>query len=335
MSTFHEFESSISTNTLARAESSSALCERNLRDATVTLARVETVERSARTAAERAEELASNASEEHARAVEVAVKAEARWSVAQSPDLWRDVENARGTRDQAEVRARSLGVAAEAARADLRGAADRVEVARANLSVAEQAKVHADDVLRAFRADQRERDEAEAAREGRLMREREAIVADCAAFNAEVRRMAGPPLARAVDAAETLDAAVRELGAVLETLRPRWRALRTRMIAAKVLGPSQPPPRDVGLDADAVHVVGIAIRRALGPSRGWTWEFPLEGIISKGDLRGAEEDVVADVVKARTEAAEARRVAAPPPPVEAASAKSFIGRAWSTLTGVR
>lgn len=321
---------------LARAEDAAETCGRVRVDARTALTRAEHIERTARDASERADELAANASAEHARALGAFTAVEARWTAAQSPELWRDVENARGTRDQSEVRARSLRVACEAARADHEAAVARVTSARSELEAAERAKVRADDVLRAFRADQRERDEAEAAREGKLAREREALAVERVAFNAEARRAVVPVLARVVDAAEALDASVAELARTLDALRPRAVDLRRRLIGAGVVSATQADPRDITVATAASHVAAVAIFRALAPGRSGPWEFPLRGIIARGDIRGAEEDAIADVVKARADAAEARRIAALPRAVEAprpSPAGGFLGRAWDALTG--
>lgn len=323
---------------LAGAEAAATRCAGDVAQRSLDVTRAESIERSAREAAARADELAGNASRAHREAVEACGAVEARWSAAQSPELWREVENARGSRDQAELRARSLRVGADAARVDHEAAVTRLDAARASLDAARAAKVRADDVLRAFRRDQRERDEAEAAREGQLAREREAIAADRAAFNADLRRAAVPVLAKAVEAAEALEAATHELGALFEALRPRSRELRRRMLNAGVISSTQAPPLDITLSTAAAHVVAVGIFRALAPGRSGSWEYPLKALLARGDVRGAEDDVIADVVRSRVEALNAARAAEAasrhaPTPVPDAPQPGFLSRAWGAVRG--
>jgi hypothetical protein len=141
-------------DSLSTAESAAAerMSERDR--AAATLQRAQGIEARAREAHTRAVTLATEAESAHAAAVEIATAAETRWTASQTADLWRAVENARGARDQTELRARSLRLAAENAAADLDTARQRTEDARGAHERAESAARRAEDIRRAWQRHQ-------------------------------------------------------------------------------------------------------------------------------------------------------------------------------------
>ena len=96
------------------------------------LSRAETATHTAAENVTRARALSDAAAADLEAATLAAETAEKAWTADQTPSLWTKLSNARGVRDQAELRARSLHVGAETAAADHAAALARVASARAD-----------------------------------------------------------------------------------------------------------------------------------------------------------------------------------------------------------
>ena len=227
------------------------------------LARFEAIEESAGEARERAAHLATEAETARERAAHLATEAETRWSASQTADLWRELEAARSVCDQAELRARSLRLAAETADVDLATAATRTQSARALDEAAARELLRAQDILRAWERSQQERNAAAAAREGERLREAEAVREDVGAWGKALRTEALPLLREALDHAIGFAETLQRLDAVLGARRTAAGALRARMQTAGMISHTSDPIPELDLNANAATIVCSVLPRLL------------------------------------------------------------------------
>lgn len=224
------------------------------------LARAETAATSAAETAARTKELAESAAVELNTAAEAATEAETAWTADQTPARWTKLSNAKGARDQAEVRARSLRTAADGAEADHAAATLRVAGARADLEAAEARHQRAADVLEGFRADRAAADEESAQREGERRRALATFKHARELFTADTVKALAAPLARYVAAARELSDAMTAIDGVV--VRARQQAEDLRAEGARLDGFAGAPPHDLVMNAHAWQLCGIAVERA-------------------------------------------------------------------------
>lgn len=236
----------------ARAEETTAARE--------ALARATTAATTAAETATRAKALAESAAVELEAAETAATESEQAWTADQSPARWTKLSNAKGARDQAEVRARSLRTAADGAEADHAAATLRVAGARADLEAAEARHQRAVDVLEGFRADRTAADEASAQREGERRRALATFKHARALFTADTVKALADPLARYVAAARELSDAMTAVERVV--VRARQQAEDLRAEGARLDGFAGAPPHDLVMTAHAWQLCGVAVERA-------------------------------------------------------------------------
>ena len=216
----------------------------------------------ARAGLETAERLAAEATEAHASALAAADTAAKTWEANQSAATWTRVENARGTRDQADLRARSLTLAAQNARADLATTELRAARARADLDTAIAAHRRAADALEGFRADATAADEAAAAEEGARRRAAAALAA-ARAGHPETRTAAyARELTRAAVALMAFETSLARLDAAHAAVYQEARALveKARDAGESFFGDA-PPDLRASVPGDLL----AAVVRALHP----------------------------------------------------------------------
>lgn len=224
------------------------------------LSRAETATHTAAENVTRARALSDAAAADLEAATLAAETAEKTWTADQTPSLWTKLSNARGVRDQAELRARSLHVGAETAAADHAAALARVASARADLEAAAARHQRAADVLEGFRANRAAADEEAAAAEGARLRALATFNAARAAFPADFERAVSPALARYVAAVREVSTSMRAIDAALASMRERAAALRGE---GEHLGAfKDDPAHDLLVNAHAWQVCGIAVDRS-------------------------------------------------------------------------
>ena len=164
--------------------------------------------------------------------------AEKTWTADQTPALWTKLSNAKGARDQAEVRARSLRAAADGAEVDHANALARVASTKADLVAVEARHQRAADVLEGFRANRAAANEEAARVEGERRRAIAAFGKARESFGADFARVVSPLLARFVRGVRECSDVLQELDEILPGWKRRGEELADQGRALGVLSPS-------------------------------------------------------------------------------------------------